>query len=145
MANDQKPRCSSNIVTTLSFLSLNILLFHLHTPKLKNIIILAITFSPLISKFFQLATWNFFGLISQLKSFWRQAETMCQLQLLLLGILLLTVLVLHNVIQLEYLMPISHGVNKKPPTIVSPPPPNQIFTRFVAIQVIIYQPSFDLI
>ena len=42
-------------------------------------------------------------------------------------------------------MPISHGVNKKPPTIVSPPPPNQIFTRFVAIQVIIYQPSFDLI
>ena len=42
-----------------------------HTPKLKNIVILAITFSPLISKFYQLATWNFFRLVIQLKFFWR--------------------------------------------------------------------------
>ena len=40
---------------------------------------------------------------------------MCQLQLLLLVILLITVLVSHNVIY--------RGVNKKAPTIVSPTPP----------------------
>ena len=39
---------------------------------------------------------------------------MCQLQLLLLVILLITVLVSHNVIY--------HGVNKKAPTTVSPTP-----------------------
>ena len=47
---------------------------------------------------------------------------MCQLQLLLLVILLITVLVSHNVIYLEYFMPMSHGVNKKAPTIVFPNP-----------------------
>ena len=30
---------------------------------LKNIVVLAITFSPLILKFYQLATWNFFVLV----------------------------------------------------------------------------------
>ena len=51
---------------------------------------------------------------------------MCQLKLLLLLILLITVLVSHNVIYLEYFMPMSHGVNKNAPTIVSPtPPPNR--------------------
>ena len=44
---------------------------------------------------------------------------MYQLQLLLLLILLITVLVSH-VIYLEYFIPMSHGVNKKAPTIVSP-------------------------
>ena len=48
---------------------------------------------------------------------------MCQLQLLLLVILLITVLVSHNVIYLEYFMPMSHGVNKKAFAIVSPTPP----------------------
>ena len=33
------------------------------------LLILAINFSPLISKFYQLATWNFFGLVIQLKFF----------------------------------------------------------------------------
>ena len=48
---------------------------------------------------------------------------MCQLQLLLLVV---TVLVCDNVIYLEYLMPMSHGVDKKASTIVSPtPPPNR--------------------
>ena len=47
---------------------------------------------------------------------------------------------------LEYLMPLNHGVIKKAPTIVSTTAhPNQVFTRFVVLQVIIYQPSFDLI
>ena len=55
---------------------------------------------------------------------------MCQLQLLLLVILLITVLVSHNVIYLEYFMPMSHGVNKKVPTIVSPTPlPNRFLPR----------------
>ena len=38
---------------------------------------------------------------------------MCQLQLLLLVILLVTVLVLRSVIYLEHFVPMSHGVNKK--------------------------------
>ena len=47
---------------------------------------------------------------------------MCQLQLLLLVILLITVLVSHNVIYLEYFMPMSHGINKQAPKIVSTRP-----------------------
>ena len=40
-------------------------------------------------------------------------------------------------------MPMSHGVNKKAFTIVSPPPPphpspKKVFTRFVVSQVILY-------
>ena len=51
---------------------------------------------------------------------------MCHLQVLLLVMLLITVLVSHSVIYLEYFMPMSHGVNKKAPTIVSPTPtPNR--------------------
>ena len=45
---------------------------------------------------------------------------MYQLQLLLLVTLLITMLVSRNVIYLEYFIPMSHGVNKKAPTIVSP-------------------------
>ena len=41
---------------------------------------------------------------------------MCQLQLFLLVILLITVLVSHNVIYFEYFMPMSLGINKKAPT-----------------------------
>ena len=67
---------------------------------------------------------------------------MCQLQLLLLVILMITVLVSHNVMYLEYLIPMSHGVHKKAPTIVSPHPSH---SRLVVLQVIIYQPSFALI
>ena len=68
---------------------------------------------------------------------------MYQLQLLLLVILLITMLVSHNVIYLEYFIPMSHGVNKKAPTIVSPQlSPQQVFTRLVVLQVILYQPFF---
>ena len=54
---------------------------------------------------------------------------MCQLQLLLLAILLITVLVSQNVIYVEYFMPMSHGVNKKAPTNVSPTLPITSFHR----------------
>ena len=37
--------------------------------NLKSIVILAINFSPLISKFYQLATRDFFGLVIQLNFF----------------------------------------------------------------------------
>ena len=47
---------------------------------------------------------------------------MFQLQLLLLVILLITMLVSHNVIYLEYFMPMSHGINKHAPKIVSTRP-----------------------
>ena len=68
MRNDQKPRCSSSMVTAIPQFE-NFAIPSYHTPKLKNIVILAITFSPLISIFYHLATWNFFELIIQLK-FW---------------------------------------------------------------------------
>ena len=79
MGNDQKPRCSSSMVTAIPQFE-KFCYSSYHSPKLKNIVILALTFSPLISKFHQLATWTFFGLVIHLKSFWRQVETMCQLQ-----------------------------------------------------------------
>ena len=47
---------------------------------------------------------------------------MCQLQILLLVMLLITVLVLHSVIYVGYFMPMSHGVNEKAPAIFSPHP-----------------------
>ena len=50
------------------------------------------------------------------------------MQLLLLVILLVTVLVSHNVINFEYFMPMSHGVNKKVPTTISPNPPSNRFS-----------------
>ena len=67
MGNDQKSRCSSSMVTAIpQFENFAILLM-----TLQNLKKLAITFSPLISKFYQLPTWNFFGLVIQLKLFWR--------------------------------------------------------------------------
>ena len=54
---------------------------------------------------------------------------MCQLQLLLLAILLITVLVSQNVIYVEYFMPMSHGVNKKAPTNFSPTPSYNKFSQ----------------
>ena len=55
----------------------------------------------------------------------------------------ITVLVSHNVICLGYLMSMNHGVKKKAPLIVSPPP--LPLTRFspsllVVLQEILYQP-----
>ena len=44
----------------------------------------------------------------------------------------ITVLVSPNVICYGYLMPMSHGVNKKAPPVVSTiPPPCHVFTRFL--------------
>ena len=54
---------------------------------------------------------------------------MCQLQVLLFVMLLITVLVSHSVIYLQYFMPMSHGVNKKAPVIVSPTPPTNRLSR----------------
>ena len=60
----------------------------------------------------------------------------------------MTVLVSHNVICFRYFMPMSHGVNKKAPTIVSlHPSPLLGFHQclFVVLQAVLYQPSFALI
>ena len=110
MENDQKPRWSSYIQHSYCRSSIS---KFCHSPYMvitlqfsKILLFLLLLSHPTISKFYQLATWNFFGLVIQLIFFfWRQVETMCQLQLLLLVILLITVLVSHNVIYLEYFMP----------------------------------------
>ena len=55
---------------------------------------------------------------------------MCQLQLFLLVTLLITVLVSHNVIFFEYFMPMSHGINKKAPTMTCCFTSNNLSTFF---------------
>ena len=85
---------------------------------------------PTVSKFYQLSSWNFFGLLFPVKylCFGRKVKTMYQLSILLLVILLMS----RNVIFFEYFMPMSHVVNKTLPSISSTPPfPYHLFTRFL--------------
>ena len=57
----------------------------------------------------------------------------------------ITVLVSHCIC-FRYFMPMSHDVNKKASSIVSPHPSlYQVFTRLVVLQEILYQSSFALI
>ena len=62
----------------------------------------------------------------------------------------ITVLVSHNVICFGHFMSMSHGANKKAPTIIPPPnPPTPTqplpFIRLVILQEIFYRSSFALI
>ena len=60
--NEQKPRCSSCIATEPhNFKILPFLLHGYHTPKLKNIAILAIAFSLLNLKLLPIRYLNLFG------------------------------------------------------------------------------------
>ena len=128
MGNDQKSRCSSStVIETHNFKILLFLRHGYYTPKLKNIAILTIFFSPYNFRILPTCHWILFGLVIQLNFFWR--SKLCVIITIISNI---TVSVSHNVICFEYFMPISHGVNKKAPRIVSlNPPTNQVFTRLV--------------
>ena len=107
-----------------------------HPPKLKNIVIVAI---------YQLATWNFFRLVIQLMFFFETGRN-CSIIITIIGSI--TVLLSDNVICFGYFIHMSHSINKKAPTIVSPPPlPPTRFSPglFVVLQERLYQPvSSDL-
>ena len=117
MGNVQKHRCSSSIVTAI--------------PQFGNFAIPLTTLQNLkiLLSLLLLCDMEFFWVSNPTKFFGRYVETIFQLQLLLLVILLITVLVSRNVIYLEYVMHMSHGVNKKALTMVSPTPPPNRFSR----------------
>ena len=88
--------------------------------NLKILLSLLLLSHPTISKFYQLATWNFFRLVIQLILFWRLVETVAIIITIFSNI---TTLLSDNVISFGYFMPMSYGINKKAPTSVSPPSP----------------------
>ena len=103
----------------------------LSPSKTQNFVIVAI---------YQLATWNFFRLVIQLMFFFETGRN-CSIIITIIGSI--TVLLSDNVICFGYFMPMSHGVNKKAPTNVSPPPlPPTRFSPvlFVVLQERLYQP-----
>ena len=110
--------------------------------SLKTLLSLQLLSHLTISKFYQHATWNFFGLVILLNFFGKQLEAMSNIITIISKI---TELVSHNIVSHSYI-PISHGVNKKSPPIVSPGPlPYQVLIRFFNLQEIFYQPFFALI
>ena len=116
-------------------------IFAISPTWLKILLSLLLLSHLTISKFHQLATWNFSGL--------QQSNLILVIGRNYLSVIIIssniTVLVSHNIICFGYFMPMSHGVSKKAPTIVSPPP-NHIFTRFVIVlQEILYQLFFALV
>ena len=96
----------------------------------------AIAFSPYNFKILPTHQLEFCGLVTLLNFF---GDTI---------ISNITVLASHNVICFGYFMSMTHGVNKKAPQIASPQPlPYTRFSPglFVALQEILYQPSFALL
>ena len=110
--------------------------------SLKTLLSLQLLSHLTISKFYQHATWNFFGLVILLNFFGKQLEAMSNIITIISKI---TELVSHNIVSHSYI-PISRGVSQKSPPIVSPGPlPYQVLIRFFNLQEIFYQPFFALI
>ena len=105
------------------FQNLAFLLHDYHTPKLKNIFIPAIVFSPHNFKILRTCYMELFW-VSNLEIGRNYASI----------IIMFTVPVSHNVLCFGYFIPISHGIKKKTSTVVSPPtthPSYQIFIKLV--------------
>ena len=77
-----------------NFKVLSFLLNCYHTLDLKILLSLLLLSRPTISKFYEPANWNFFGLVIPLNFFWRQVET---LSVLVITISNITLLVPHNI------------------------------------------------
>ena len=98
--------------------------------NLKILLSLLLLFCPTISIFYQLNKWIFGGLVIKLNCFLEISKN--YVSIIIIVISNITVSASHNVICFGYFMPMSHGVNKKSPTIASLHfPTNQVFTRFV--------------
>ena len=100
--------------------------------NLKLLISLLFLSHSTISKFYQLAIWNLFALV--IKIFFFVLEIIRNYASIIITMINnISLLVPRSVICFGYFMPMSYGVNKGAPTIVSPhtPSPNQVFTGFV--------------
>ena len=98
--------------------------------NLKILLSLLLLFCPTISIFYQLNKWIFGGLVIKLNCFLEISKN--YVSIIIIVISNITVSASHNAICFGYFMPMSHGVNKKSPTIASLHfPTNQVFTRFV--------------
>ena len=99
--------------------------------NLKLLISLLFLSHSTISKFYQLAIWNLFALVIKINFFLEIIRNYASIIITMINNI--SVLVPHSVICFGYFMPMSYGVNKRAPTIVSPhtPSPNQVFTGFV--------------
>ena len=118
------------------------LLHGYHTPQPKNIAFLAIAFSSHNFKILPTSYMEFFWVVILLNFFGKQLEAVSNIITIISKI---TELVSHNIASHSYI-PISHGVNKKSPPIVSPGPlPYQVLIRFFNLQEIFYQLFFALI
>ena len=96
------------------------------TPKLKNVVILAVTFSPLISKFYQLVTWNSFGLVIQFKFFLEIGRNYASITITIISnitdyCVTHKMLYILNVLCLWAMVSIRRFLQLSPP----PPPPNR--------------------
>ena len=110
-----------------------------HTPKLKNIAIFAIAFSPHNFKILPTCYMELFRVSNLTYIFGRQIETCTQIIITIISNI--TALMSHNVISFVYFVPMSHGVSKKAPTFVSRPHlPLTTFSPvlFVVLQEILY-------
>ena len=99
--------------------------------NLKLLISLLFLSHSTLSKFYQLAIWNLFALV--IKFFFFFLEIIRNYaSIIITTINNISLLVPRSVICFGYFMPMSYGVNKRAPTIVSPhtPSPNQVFTGF---------------
>ena len=75
---------------------------------------------PTISKFYQLARWIFWGVSNPSWFFLEISRNYASIIITIISNI--TVIVSHNVTCFGYFMPMSNGVNRKAPTIVSPTP-----------------------
>ena len=127
MWNGQKPRCSSCIVIELHNFKIMLFLLHgYHTLQLKNIAVPAIDFSPHNFKILPTCHMEFFWVINPNQFFLETGRNYVSIIITIISNI--TVLVSNSVFCFGCFMPMSHGVNKKAPPIVSPPP--LLFTRF---------------
>ena len=106
--------------TSVSFNSF--LLHCYHTPKLENVTILAIAFSPNNFEILQTYHKKFFRLSNLTELFWGIGRNYVSIMITILSNI--TVLVSQTVTCFGYLMSVNHGVNKKAPTFVSATPPS---------------------
>ena len=131
MGNDQKPRCSFIIVIeTHIFQHFAILPTWLSHLQLKNIAISAIAFSLHNFKILRTCQMEFFWISNCNQTFLETGTNQVSIIIPIIGSI--TLLLSHNVICFGYFIPMSRGVNKNAPPIVSPTPSSyQVFTRFV--------------
>ena len=108
--------------------------------------------TPQFQNFTNLSPWNFFRLVPNPTYFYFYLLIYLEIcrnytSVIITIVSNITVLVSHDIIFFGFIMPMSHGVNKKTSSSVSPylHLPYQVFTKFVVLQEMHYQISFAVI